>query len=394
MKRIHYIALPIAALVALGGYAYYAQRAPLAPAVGNAPPITDAAGKTANGNGKGNAGPVMVEAMRVEAVDVQEDVVAVGTVRSNESVVVRPEVSGRITNLNFSEGGRVQQGQLLVQLDASIVAAEVQQARANLKLARANYDRTVELRKDNFVSEAAQDQALNNLRVVEATVALAEARLAKMAIRAPFSGVIGIRQVSVGDYVKEGQDLVTLEDTSSLKVDFRLPEMLTGALERGQRVEVHSDAFAGKRYIATLDAIDPVVDQNGRALVLRARLENINGQLRPGMFVQTRVILSQRQGALMVPEEALIAVGGEQRVYRVQSDNKVEQRTVVTGLRREGRVEIIEGLQAGDLIVTAGHLKLRPGTIVQVMQEEATVAAPDRSAAPVAPQAKPAKNAS
>ena len=393
MKRIHYIALPIAALVALGGYAYYAQRAPLTPAVGN-PPITDASAKTSNGNGRGNAGPVVVEAMRVEAVDVQEDVVAVGTVRSNESVVVRPEVSGRITDLNFSEGGRVKQGQLLVQLDASIVAAEVQQARANLKLARANYDRTVELRKDNFVSEAAQDQALNNLRVVEATVALAEARLAKMAIRAPFSGVIGIRQVSVGDYVKEGQDLVTLEDTSSLKVDFRLPEMLTGALERGQRVEVHSDAFAGKRYTSTLDAIDPVVDQNGRALVLRARLENINGQLRPGMFVQTRVILSQRQGALMVPEEALIAVGGEQRVYRVQSDNRVEQRAVATGLRREGRVEITEGLQIGDLIVTAGHLKLRPGAIVQVAQEEATVAAPNKGGAPAVPQVKPAKNAS
>src|SRR5690606_27605697 len=296
LKKIHYIVLPVAALMALGGYAYYAQRAPLQPAAGGAP--ADAASAPV---AKGASGPVMVEAVRVEPHAVQEDVAAVGTLRSNESVVVRPEVSGRITRLEFSEGGRVKQGQLLVQLDPSIAEAEVQQARANLKLAQANYDRTVELRKDNFVSEAAQDQALNNLRVVEATVALAEARLAKMAIRAPFSGVIGIRQVSVGDYVKEGQDLVTLEDTSALKVDFRLPEILTGALKRGQRVEVRSDAFAGKSYLATLDAIDPVVDQNGRALVLRARLQNVEGELRPGMFVQTRVILAQRDDALMVP---------------------------------------------------------------------------------------------
>ncbi|HEY9381583.1 MAG TPA: efflux RND transporter periplasmic adaptor subunit [Burkholderiales bacterium] len=394
MKKIHYIVLPVVALVALGGYAYYAQRTPLAPTAGTAPSTAPDEGKSANGNGKSSADPVAVEAIRVEATDVQEDVVAVGTVRSNESVVVRPEVSGRITQLNFSEGGRVGKGQLLVQLDPSIAAAEVQQAKANLKLAQANYDRTVELRKDNFVSEAAQDQALNNLRVVEATVALAEARLAKMAIRAPFSGVIGIRQVSVGDYVKEGQDLVTLEDTSSLKVDFRLPEMLTGVLEHGQRVEVRSDAFAGKRYVATLDAIDPVVDQNGRALVLLARLRNVEGQLRPGMFVQTRVILSQRQGALMVPEEALMAVGGEQRVYRVQGDNKVEQRTVATGLRRDGRVEITEGLQAGDVVVTAGHLKLRPGATVKVAQEDATVATPNKGETPTAPQVKPAKNAS
>lgn len=376
MKRIHYIVLSVLVLGAVGAFAYYTQRAPLAPAEGTAPA---APGPKAAGNS--SAKPVPVEVYRVAATDIQEDVVAIGTLRSNESVVVRPEVSGRITRLNFSEGGKVKQGQLLVQLDPSVAAAELQQARANLKLAQANYERTVELRKDNFVSAAAEDQALNNLRVVEANVALAEAHLAKTEIRAPFSGVIGIRQVSVGDYVKEGQDLVALEDTSSFKVDFRLPEMLTGALEPGQQVEVRSDAFAGKHWLATLEAIDPVVDQDGRALVLRARLRNVDGQLRPGMFVQTRVILAERAGALMVPEEALIAVAGEQRVYRVQGD-KVEAQTVVTGLRRAGMVEIVSGVQAGDLVVTAGHLRLRPGATVAVSERRATVAAPSKSAAP------------
>lgn len=384
MKRIHYIVLVIAALAALGGYAYYAQRAPLTPAEGSAAATPAAATKTK---------PVPVEVYRVTPTDIQEDAVAIGTLRSNESVVVRPEISGRITKLNFSEGGRVREGQLLVQLDPSIAAAELQQARANLKLAQANYERTVELRRDNFVSAAAEDQALNNLRVVEAAVTLAEAHLAKTEIRAPFSGVIGIRRVSVGDYVKEGQDLVTLEDTSSFKVDFRLPEMLTGALNPGQQVEVRSDAFAGTHWVATLDAIDPVVDQDGRALVLRARLRNVDGQLRPGMFVQTRVILAERTGALMVPEEALIAVAGEQRVYRIEGD-KAQAQPVTTGLRRGGMVEILSGVQAGDVVVTAGHLRLRPGATVAISERRATVATPSKAATPAQAPVKPVKNAS
>ncbi|MFO7189067.1 MAG: efflux RND transporter periplasmic adaptor subunit [Pseudomonadota bacterium] len=386
MKKFHYILLPAAALAALGGYAYYAQRTPLEPASG---------GKAAPAAAQQTAAPkpVQVEVYRVAPSSIQNDAIAVGTLRSNESVVVRPEVSGRIVKLNFTEGGYVKAGQLLVQLDPSIAAAELEQARANLKLAQANYERTVELRKNNFVSAAAEDQALNNLRVIEATVALAEARLAKTEIRAPFSGVIGIRQVSVGDYVKEGQDLVTLEDTSSFKVDFRLPEMFTAYLQPGQKVEVRSDAFRDRHWLATLDAIDPVVDQNGRALVLRARLQNVDGKLRPGMFVQTRVILEERDDALLVPEEAVIAIGGEQRVYRVHGD-KVEMVSVETGLRRAGMVEITHGLQPGDLIVTAGHLRLKPGATVAYTEPSATVAVPNKAATPAAPPARPSKNAS
>jgi membrane fusion protein (multidrug efflux system) len=280
-------------------------------------------------------------------------------------VVVRPEISGRISQINFVEGRPVQKGQLLVALDASVHAAEVQQAKANLALAETNYKRTTELEREKFVSPNAKDQALNALRVAQATLALADARLAKTEIRAPFAGVIGIRQVSVGDYVKEGQDLVTLEDISSLKVDFRLPELLLTDLKRGQTVEVASDALPGRTYSATLDAIDPLVDQNGRALVLRARLQNTDGQLRPGMFVRTRVILAERPRALTVPEEALIPVGADQYVFRVTAD-KVARVKVKTGLRRDAQVEITAGLQAGDVVVTAGQLKLRDGAAVRI----------------------------
>jgi len=359
-RKIAYVALPIVGLVALGASAYYVNRvstpSPAAASIGAAPASEAAKAPT--------GGPaVAVEVAPVEVGRLQEDVAAIGTLRSNEAVVVRPEISGRISEIDFVEGGKVAKGQLLVALDSSVYAAEVQQAKANLALAETNFNRTTELERQKFVSANARDQALNSLRVGQANLALAEARLAKTQIRAPFAGVIGIRQVSVGDYVKEGQDLVTLEDISSLKVDFRVPELRLADLKRGQAVEVGSDALPGRRYLATLDAIDPLVDQNGRAVILRARLKNTDGQLRPGMFVRTRLILAERPNALTVPEEALMPVGADQYVYRVV-DGKASRVRVKTGLRRDARVEITAGLQAGDLVVTAGQIKLREGVPV------------------------------
>ena len=370
IRRALFVALPLAGVVALGAYAYYQNHGPAA-VQGSAP--KGAAGAQGAG-GPPPGAPVAVEVAAVKTARLQEDAAAIGTLRSNESVVVRPEISGRISRINFIEGRPVEKGQLLVALDASVHAAEVQQAKANLALADTNFNRVTELEREKFVSPNAKDQALNALRVAQATLALADARLAKTEIRAPFAGVIGIRQVSVGDYVKEGQDLVTLEDISALKVDFRLPELLLTDLKRGQTVEVASDALPGRTYAATLDAIDPLIDQNGRALILRARLRNTEGQLRPGMFVRTRVILAERPRALTVPEEALIPVGADQYVFRVTAD-KAARVKVKTGLRRDTQVEITEGLQAGDVVVTAGQLKLRDGATVRIGGPAAPAAA-------------------
>jgi membrane fusion protein (multidrug efflux system) len=358
-RRWLYLAVALAGLGALGMYAYFAQRAP-SPGMAGAPP-----GAGAKGSGPPAGGPVAVEVARVASATMEEDVDAVGTLRSNESVVVRPEISGRIERLNFTEGAAVAKGQVIVALDDSVPAAELAQARANLALAESSYSRTQELEKQKFVSATAKDQALNSLRVAQANVQLADARLAKTKIVAPFGGIIGIRQISVGDYVKEGQDLVTLEDISALKVDFRLPEQLLAVLKPGQTVEVATDALPGRKFAAVLDAIDPLVDQNGRAVLLRARLRNTEGQLRPGMFVRTRLIVAARQNALTVPEEALVPVGADQFVYRV-AEGKAQRVKVRTGVRRDARVEIVEGLAAGDTIVTAGQIKLRDGVPVAV----------------------------
>lgn len=381
-RKALFVGLPLAGLVALGAWGWYAQRAPSSgasvPVSGQAPAASPA--------GKAPAGPpggfaVQVETARVATAALQDDVSAVGTLRSNESVVVRPEISGRIEQLGFREGAPVTKGQVIVRLDDAVPAAEVAQARANLALAESSYNRTQQLQKENYVSATASDQALNGLRVAQANVQLAEAKLAKTRIVAPFGGIIGIRRVSIGDYIKEGQDLVTLEDVSSLKVDFRLPEQLLATLRSGQSVEIASDALPGKRYAGSVEAIDPLIDQNGRAVVLRARLKNADGQLRPGMFVRTRIILEERPNALTIPEEAIVPVGADQYVFRVV-DGKAQRVKVTTGLRRDGKVEIVAGLGRDDVVVTAGQLKVRDGSAV-------ATGGGKPAAAPVAGDAKP-----
>lgn len=384
--RLLRIALPLVVLAVLAFYAYEHFRKPMVPqdGTGAAPPGAVAAKPAGMPGAAPSGGAVPVEVTRVALDTAAETVSAVGTLRSNESVVVRPEVSGRIAAINFVEGGRVEKGAVIVALDASVQEAELAQARASLALRQQSLQRTQELLRERFVSQSALDEAIANLKVTEANVQLAEAKRDKTRIRAPFPGVIGIRKVSVGDYVKEGQDLVTLEDTSSLKVDFRVPEVLLTRVGKNQSLELSTEAVPGRRFAASVFAIDPVIDENGRALYLRARLRNEEGVLRPGMFVRVQLLLDERKNAMMIPEEALVPVGDEQFVYRVV-DGKAERVKVRTGLRRGGRVEIREGLTAGDTVVTAGQLKLRDGVSVRPMgggpaPGDAAIASPQHSA--------------
>lgn len=383
-KRILVTVVSVLALAALGTYAYYAYRSPLAPQPAGAP--RPAGAPAAAGPPGGFAIPV--ETAKVALETLQEDVSAVGSLRSNESVVVRPEISGRISAIRFTEGARVSKGAALVLLDSSTQAAEVQQARANLALAQTNYERTQELQKSKFVSANAGDQALNGLKVAEANLALSEARLAKTQILAPFNATIGLRQVSVGDYVKEGQDLVTLEDMSELKLDFRLPENYFGKVKLGQLVEIKTDAFPGRAFKARLIAIDPLIDQAGRSLSLRAILDNTQGNLRPGMFANVRLIFSERASAMTIPEEALMPVGADQYVFKTV-DGKAQRVQVKIGLRRNAKVEVTAGLRPGDEVVTAGQLKIRDGAAVNANLQGGPSGAQSAGAPAGAAPAKP-----
>ena len=308
---------------------------------------------------------VKVEVAPVNKTRLERAVSAVGTLRSHDSVVLRPEVSGRIAEINFMEGGRVEQGQVLVRLDDSVAKARVQQARANLKLAGSQYRRSVELNKQGFVSRQARDEAASNLAVQEAAVALAEAELEKTVIQAPFSGLVGLRTVSVGDYVGPGSDLVPIEAIDPLNVDFRIPEQFLSSVAVGSRLHVSFDAMSGFERVGTVGAISPQVDVGGRSLLLRANVPNPDHLLRPGLFARVQLELAETEG-LVVPESALAPSGDAQYVFRVE-DGVVRRVMVQIGQRLGAHVEIVNGLNEGDRVVVAGLQKVRDGIEVEVL---------------------------
>ena len=358
------VAATVAVIVAAGGGYWFGTRqaAPSAapPAASTAPAKAQAAPL--------NGPPMTVEATKVMLQALPQTITAVGSLRSDESITVRPEVAGRISVIGFQEGQRVAKGATLVRLDPAINQAEVQQARANLKLAQSKYARAVDLATRNFISGQAKDEAENNLRVAEAAVALADARLAKTEIKAPFAGIIGLRVVSVGDYVKEGADVVNLESIDPLKVDFRVPEIYLAQLAVGQTLTVTLDALPGKAY-----AVNPLIDAAGRSVVIRAVVRNADTTLRPGMFARVRLITRDEKQALVVPEQAIVPQGDEQYVFRVV-DGKVARVKVDIGQRRDAKVEILKGLGPGDVVVTAGQLKLREGMPVTIANAGAAAA--------------------
>lgn len=335
---------------------------------GGAPPASSS-GKGPGGQGA-QGGPPAVEVARVELSRIEDDSQAVGSLRALQGVVLRPEVSGRIQSLSFGDGQRVRKGQLLVQLDDTLQQAQLKQAEASAAIARTNLQRSRELASQNFVSQSAVDQNAAALEVALAQVALAQAQLGRMKVFSPFDGIAGIRTANVGDYVKDGADIVLIEDLSSIWVDFRLPERNIARLRPGQAVEVTLDAMPGRGLTARIEAIDAQLDANGRSLLVRARVSNADGRLRGGMFARVRTVFDVREKALMVPEEALVPQGNRQLLFRVvdgPSGGKVAQRTEVRiGSRVPGKVEILQGVREDDTVVIAGQARLMRGDAVAV----------------------------
>ncbi|KDC61606.1 efflux transporter, RND family, MFP subunit [Bordetella bronchiseptica MBORD591] len=308
---------------------------------------------------------VRVETAKVVETPFARGIAAVGSLRSDESVVLRPEVAGRIQHIDFKEGEAVRAGQTLVRLDDSVPRAELDQARANLALAQSQFRRAQDLQGRGFVSQQARDEAASSLKVQQAAAALAQARLDKMTIRAPFAGIVGLRDVSVGDYVNQGQDLAPLEAIDPLKVDFRVPEMYFSKVGVGQALSVRLDALPGEQRRGVVYAVSPLVDAGGRSILLRATVANPDSVLRPGMFARVQLLFGQEK-ALAVPEAALSPSGQTQYVFRVR-DGVAQRVEVTVGERREGRVELLTGVGAGDEVVVAGLQRLTDGAPVTVI---------------------------
>ncbi len=376
--------------------------------------------------------PVGVEISQVKKQTLRDDAEAVGSLRSSQNVMLRPEVAGRVLSLGFADGARVRAGQVLVQMDDTLQRAEVQQSLAQMSIAKANHKRNQELVAQNFIAQRALDESAAALQVADAQLGLSCARLERMRLIAPFNGVVGIRNVNVGDYVKDGADLINLENIGSLYVDYRLPERYQTKLAPGQTIEVKLDAFSGRLFKAKVEAVDPLIDANGRSIGVRAVLANTagepvasaasasqakavmpvasasnnrgvalpspqslgcptntfdrtrtsaggeqNGPLRPGMFARVTAVFAVKPNALVVPEEAIVPQGGKQFVIKAVAPSElpapaelVSQRVEVKlGMRRGGQVEITDGVAEGDTIVVAGQQRLqKDGSPLRVVE--------------------------
>ena len=373
-SKVIYTAVAVAGIAVASGAAWWLQK-PKA-AEGSA-----GASSPAAGNGAATGKPVTVEAARVELARLSDDTQAVGSLRSRRGVVLRPEVSGRITQLNFTDGQRVRKGQVLVQFDDQLPLAQVQQSQAELSIARANQKRNQELVAQNFISQRSLDESAANLQVAEAKLSLAQATAARLKIVAPFDGIAGIRLVNVGDYLKDGADIVNIEDIEAIFVDFRLPERFQNKVKRGQTAMLDIDALPGRKFDAQIQAIDPLIDANGRSIGIRGCIDNRQLQLRPGMFARVNTVFGVRENARVVPEEAIVPQGGRQFVIKLLEGPNEQTRTtkrveVKVGLRSPGKVEILEGLEPGDTVVATGQQRLqKDGTVVAVVDLSANASA-------------------
>lgn len=384
-----YTVVAVAGIAAASGAAWWYQTPKTHGAKSAA--MSSSAASPAGGPGtKAGAKPPSVEVARVVQADLTDGARAVGSLRSRRGVVLRPEVGGRITRLNFTDGQRVRQGQLLVQFDDQLQQAQVQQSRAELSIAQANQKRNQELVAQNFVSQRSLDESAANLQVAQAKLALAQVTAARLRIVAPFDGIVGIRQVNVGDYLRDGADIVNLEDIDAIFVDYRLPERFQSQLQRGQTAVLEMDALPGQTYTAQIQAIDPLIDVNGRSIGIRGCIDNRALQLRPGMFARVNTVFGARRDARVIPEEAIVPQGGKQFVIKLI--NSAEGKTPTTqrvevkvGLRQPGQVEILQGLEPGDTVVTTGQQRItRDGTAVNVLELTPSRAPAPKSSAPLA----------
>jgi len=315
---------------------------------------------------------VPVAAVTAQLQPLNRELVAVGSLRSDESVTLSSEIAGRVARVNMSEGLNVKRGQVLFELDDAIYRAEFDQAQANLGLMQRNHQRAVELNARKLIAASDLDSASANLQVARATLALARARLEKTRIVAPFDGISGLRRVSPGEYVAVGQALASLEAVSVLKVDFRLPEGALPALQPGQTLTVELDAFPNETFAGELYAIEPRVADDTRSIGLRARLANPDLRLRPGLFARVRLQVGTPEPTLMIPEQAIFPRGSQQFVYVIE-DGHAAQREIQIGQRSSGRVAVLSGLVPGTQVITVGLQRLVDGAAVEIREPTAAM---------------------
>lgn len=308
--------------------------------------------------------PMPVETVRAESRTIADRFEAVGTIKADDAVSIVSEIDATILSLPFKEGQHIKAGQLIARLDDSQLAAEVSRAEALRDKSKITYERTKTVVTQNAGTPQDLDNAAAELKVADANLALAKARFAKTRIVAPFDGIIGVRQVSVGTFLRAGQKIVEIANLDNIRVGFSVPEGYLTRLERGSEVTVFTPAHEDQKVKGRIFAIEPVVDPDTRSGQVIARVPNPGENFYPGMSANISVTLSERSNAITIPNEAVFANGDQSFVFVVKADSSVTQVPIALGTQRSDVVEVLKGLDAGALVVSAGHQKLYEGAKV------------------------------
>lgn len=313
------------------------------------------------------AKPNPVNILYPQKKPVSDSIEAVGSTIAIHAIDVTGEVDGRLHEIHFTEGAEVVKGQLLALLDDRMAQAELVVAEAQLQEISARHNRARRLLESRHISDAEFEEIKAALQVAQATAEAADIHVAQHRIIAPFDGIVGLREVSPGAWLKAGSPITTLDDQQPMGVLLAVPERFLGNIRSKIPIEARSDAFPGKTFRGEITSIGARVDRDSRNLQLKAVLENSNKQLRPGQFLSIRIMLEPRL-ALVIPEEAVITAGNTQSVF-VALDNKAQRRRIEAGQRNAGSIEVLRGLSEQDAVIINGQNRLRDGAPVQVLDD-------------------------
>ncbi|ADE13311.1 efflux transporter, RND family, MFP subunit [Nitrosococcus halophilus Nc 4] len=317
--------------------------------------------------------PATVAAAEVHPETWQSSLQAVGSLVATQGIYVTNEVAGLIEAINFESGQQVEKGKLLLQLEDSVDQADLKGLLAEQKLGELQFQRAARLVKEKSISRSTYDESEAQLENAQAKVAAKRALIRKKQIRAPFSGLLGIRQVNLGEYLAPGSRIVLLQALDPIYVDYSLPERYFSSLSQGQAVFITVQAYPAQIFEGRIIAINPGIDPASRNVRVRAIFPNPNLRLRPGMFAEVKTLLPEQKQVLTVPQTAITYNPYGNMVFVIQEKNGglvVQQQLVQTGKVREGQVEIVKGLQVGERVVSAGQMKLHNGQQVQISDKE------------------------
>lgn len=321
------------------------------------------------GNDRRGGGEPVVGAETVSRQRFTDQIDAIGTAFANEQVILSAPVTERVVQLNFADGGYVGAGQVIAELAQGQETAQLSEARARALEARQQLDRLQTLRSRGFATRAAVDTQVALAGSANAQAAEARASIGDRVVRAPFGGYISLRNISRGAVVTAGTEIATISDISRIKLDFAVPETLLASVKQGQSIEAVAAAYQGRTFSGTIESIDPVVNAETRSTTVRAIIPNPDRILKPGMLMTVTLESAARENP-SVPELAIVGEGDRSFVFLLGADNVVKRMPVRIGARQNGRVEILQGLRAGQRVIGEGVVKLSDGMKVRLAQRD------------------------